>query len=137
MRDQREGSVSLGLVGGFALALTVFGVYGSVAHLMACRRRETAVRLALGAGLRDVIPGMLGGTLGWVAVGLGVGALTAAVWARLAGAYLYGVSPHDWASYVAVIGGVAAAALVAGIVAVVRAGRMSPSELMRGAVDMR
>jgi ABC-type antimicrobial peptide transport system permease subunit len=69
-----------GLLGGFALALALAGLYGALSHIVLRRRREIGLRLALGAsrldilrmvlrdGLRPVISGIaLGVVLGVIA----------------------------------------------------------------------
>ena len=73
LRPQQAGAVLLGGLGVFALVLTVVGVYGAVAHAIAVRRRELGVRIALGAGIGDIVRTALRGTSGWVVVGVAIG----------------------------------------------------------------
>lgn len=95
-----------------ALVLAVVGLYGVVAFTVARRNRELGIRAALGAAPRGLLALVmrhgLGLTLAGSALGLGLSALLA----RLLGALLFGVSPTDPATYVAV-------ALVLGVVTAV------------------
>jgi ABC-type antimicrobial peptide transport system permease subunit len=79
--QERFGAMLLSALGGTGLALAGIGIHGVVAHFVSQRRRDIAVRLALGAsphlvvrfvleqGLRPVIAGLLLGLLGALAAG--------------------------------------------------------------------
>jgi predicted permease len=60
-------------LGVMALVLSVVGVYGLRAYLVAQRTREIGIRMALGAGARDVVRQMVGDGLRLTAMGVGVG----------------------------------------------------------------
>ena len=69
-----------GLSGGFAvlaLALSGIGIYGVLSYLVARRRQEIGVRLALGASPGAIVAMVARRSLGWLAVGLAGGTLLA------------------------------------------------------------
>jgi ABC-type antimicrobial peptide transport system permease subunit len=90
-------SGSLGLL---ALVLACGGVYGVVSYVVARRRREVGIRMALGATDRDVRSLILRQTLRPVAAGVLVGAIGAAVASRTLESVLFGVSPFDPVAFI-------------------------------------
>ena len=135
MRPQRVGAAVLSGLGGFAVVLSILGVYGSTAHAVACRMREIGVRIALGASAMAVIGTTISGTMKWVGVGLLAGVAAALVVAKLAEPYLFEVAPHDVVTYSVVIAAVVVVAVSAGLVPVLRAIRAdSLKELIREAM---
>jgi putative ABC transport system permease protein len=95
MTRPRFAMVLLGAFGALALLLAAIGMYGIVAHSVAQRRQELAIRMALGAQRRNVFALVIGqgarlGVLG-IAIGLGT---ALAVTHTLAG-FLYGVQAVD------------------------------------------
>jgi putative ABC transport system permease protein len=78
-----------------AVLLAALGLYGLLAYMVAQRRREIGVRIALGARPRQVLNAVLGEGLRLVFCGLALG--FAASWAvmRVLQTLLYGVSPAD------------------------------------------
>ena len=89
-----------GTLGLLALGLAAIGVYGVVAYVVSRRRREVGVRMALGAGARDVQRLILRQTLRPVAVGVSIGVATAAATGRFLQSVLFGVSPYDPVAFV-------------------------------------
>ena len=78
-----------------AVALAAAGLYGVVAHLVAGRRQELGIRLALGAK-RDSLVGMiLRETARPTLVGIAMGLGAAMVAGRILESFLYQVSPRD------------------------------------------
>jgi MacB-like periplasmic core domain/FtsX-like permease family len=90
-------SRSLGLL---ALILACGGVYGVVSYVVARRRREVGIRMALGATDRDVRSLILRQTLRPVAGGVLVGAIGAAAASRTLESVLFGVSPFDPVAFI-------------------------------------
>jgi predicted permease len=84
-----------GFFGLLALSLAAIGLYGVMAHSVARRKNEIGIRMALGAGRRDVIRLVLGESLMLVALGVGVGLATALAATRLISAQLFGLAPTD------------------------------------------
>jgi len=86
------------LLVGFSIVgtlLTVVGVYGVLALSVASRRREIAIRTAIGAHGRDIRNLVVGEGFRLVAGGIVVGILGALATARLLQSFLYEVGPTD------------------------------------------
>jgi len=92
-------AVSLGMLG---LILAVVGVYGLVSYAATQRTYEIGIRMALGAGRRDVLRMVLGQGLVLVGLGVVVGLAGALVLTRLMGDLLVGVSASDPLTFAAV-----------------------------------
>jgi ABC-type antimicrobial peptide transport system permease subunit len=75
--------------------LAMLGVYGVTAFAVHRRRREVAVRLAIGATSRQVVRMFIGEHGALLAVGLGLGLSGGALVGRLLGGHLHEVEPLD------------------------------------------
>jgi predicted lysophospholipase L1 biosynthesis ABC-type transport system permease subunit len=128
----RFAALVLGAFGVSALVLAVVGVYGVLSYATTRRRRELAVRMALGARPGAVRGLVLGSGLRLAAVGIAVGLLAAVVGGRVLTALLYEVSPTDPATLLAVGVTLVGAAAAASWVPARRATRVSPAEVLRG-----
>src|SRR5437899_9600762 len=69
--------VMLALAGGMALLLGVLGLYGVIAYSVSQRRREIGIRMALGAGRRDVLELVIREGMLIVLIGTAVGVIAA------------------------------------------------------------
>jgi ABC-type antimicrobial peptide transport system permease subunit len=127
----RMGALLLGVFGGLALILAVTGLYGTVAFTVARRSREVGIRMSLGADARRVIGMVLRGALALVVVGAVIGLLLSAGLAQLVQVFLYGVSPLDPLTFVAVPVLLAVVALGAAFVPARRASRVDPVRALR------
>jgi ABC-type antimicrobial peptide transport system permease subunit len=121
----------LGAFAGLALLLAAIGTYGVLSYMVAERRREIGVRMALGATQATVLGQVLrqGGVL--AALGLAIGLAGALALNRLIAALLFGVQPSDPSTIAAVT---AAIVLVAGAACAVpawRASRVEPIVVLR------
>ncbi|MCM2255658.1 MAG: ADOP family duplicated permease [Vicinamibacteria bacterium] len=119
--------------GGFAvlaLLLAALGIFGVVGWSVAERRRELAVRLALGAGRADVLGLVLRDGLAPVAAGVLAGLAAAAVLARLVRSLLFEVSAADPAIFALAAGLLLAAAVAACLPPALRASRVDPAEAL-------
>jgi len=92
----------LAIFAGLALLLAAVGLYGVLAYTAFRRLREIAVRLALGARPSHIRGLVLGHGLRLFGVGIAVGALAVAASAGLIRSFLFGVSPLDPQTYLAV-----------------------------------
>ena len=92
----------LAIFAGLALLLAAVGLYGVLAYTAFRRLREIAVRLALGARPAHIRGLVLGHGLRLFGVGIVVGALAVAASAGLIRSFLFGVSPLDPQTYLAV-----------------------------------
>jgi predicted permease len=129
--DQRFRATLSVLFGTTALALAAVGLYGLAARRAVDRRREFAVRIALGARPSDVRHLVVWDAM-WI-IGLGVALGVPAAWwaAQVAASMLYGVTataPHVFSLSAVVLGGVA---LVATIGPAFRAGHTNPIDVIR------
>ena len=114
-----------------ALILGAVGVYGVVAHFAARRRRDWAIRIALGLPGSRVIAQVVGhGTL-LVSAGVAAGFGGAAVLARLLSSFLYGVSAVDPIAFAAAGGTLLMIGTVAAAVPAWRAGTADPLIALR------
>jgi putative ABC transport system permease protein len=101
---RRFQTVLVSAFAALALLLAAIGVYGVMGHMVAQRRREIGVRLALGASPRDVVAMVLRGGA-WLAVaGIAAGVAGALALSKVLAGFLFGVSPLDPATYAGVIG---------------------------------
>ena len=128
----RFAAAVLGAFGLSALVLAVVGVYGVLSYAMTRRRRELAVRMALGARPREVSWLVIGSGLRLAGAGVAVGLVVAAVGGRVLTALLYDVSPTDPATIAAVGAALLVAAAVASWLPARRATTVSPAEVLRG-----
>jgi putative ABC transport system permease protein len=80
---------------GFALLLTLVGLYGTLAYLVAQRQREFGIRLAVGATHGTLRRMVLGQGLGLVAIGVPLGLLASVFTSRLGSALLVEVPAAD------------------------------------------
>ena len=111
--ERRFSLLLLTLFAGLALLLSAIGIYGVMAYSTTQRRHEIGIRLALGAGSRDVLGLVVGQGMRLVGVGLLLGLTGAWVLSRVLTSQLYGVSARDPFTYLSVallLGGVALAA---------------------------
>jgi putative ABC transport system permease protein len=94
--SSRRTSLTLALAfGGLALFLSAIGIYGVLVYLMAQRRREIAIRVALGSTGAGVVRLVLREGLVLVAIGLAAGFAGAAGLQKAVANQIYGVRPLD------------------------------------------
>jgi predicted permease len=103
----------LGLFAALSLVLGAIGIYGVLSHAVARRTREFGIRMALGAGRRQITTIVLGPAMRIVLVGLAIGLVSALLATRLMQGLLFGVSATDPVTYAAV----AAVVCIVGIAA--------------------
>jgi putative ABC transport system permease protein len=92
----------LAVFAGLALLLAAVGLYGVLAYTAFRRLREIAVRLALGASPAHIRGLVMGHGLRLFGVGIAMGALAVAASAGVIRSFLFGVSPLDAQTYLAV-----------------------------------
>ena len=119
------------LFAAMTLVLAIVGVYGVLSYDVSQRRRELAVRSALGAS-----PTRLFGSVAWRSVRLGaagtsIGLATALVGARALEPLLFEVRPVDPMTFVTAAGVLLAAATLAAVAPGTRAARSAPADVMR------
>jgi len=131
MAYPRFRAVVFGAFAGFALLLAAAGLYGLLSQMVAQRRQEIGVRMAMGALPRDVVGLVLRQTLTPLGIGLAAGLAASLATTQWSAGLLYGVSAHD----PAILGAVAAVLVLTGAVASVlparRAARTNPTDTLR------
>jgi ABC-type lipoprotein release transport system permease subunit len=104
----------LAITGGMALALGLVGIYGVIGYMLAQRKREIGIRVALGARDGALKRLLLGRILMPVLAGVALGLGATATLSRFMQSLLFGVTPLDPGTYVfAALVLVATAALAA------------------------
>ena len=120
-----------GLFGVLVMLLTALGVYGIVSYTVNLRTRELGVRVALGAGPRDIYRMVIGRELAVIAIGVALGTVAAGAAARGLSQLLFGIAAFDPLTYA----GVGAMLLGVGVLAcwipARRAARIDPVVALR------
>ena len=116
----------LAVFSGLAVVLASIGVYGVMAYSVAERRRELAIRIAIGARAPQIVGPVLGQGLAMIALGAAIGVVAGLFTARSIGGLLFGVRADDPLVFAAVTLLLGAVALVACSVPAVRATRVDP-----------
>ena len=114
-----------------ALTLAAVGIYGVLAFGVSRRTREIGIRFALGAHPREVLRLVVRQGMQLVIAGILLGIAGALALTRLMASLLYGVSPTDPATFVAVSVFLAMVALIACYVPARRAMRVDPIVALR------
>ena len=119
------------LFAALALALASLGIYGVLSYIVGRRTHEIGIRLALGATRADVLRLVIGQGMALAVAGIAIG--IAAAWAltQLLRGLLFGVSPHDPATFAAIAALLAAVAFVASYLPARRATQVDPVETLR------
>jgi predicted permease len=128
---RRTNTVLITIFGGLALLLSAFGIYAVISYSVAQRAREFGIRAALGASARGIAALVGRELVPMVAIGLAIGLAGAWSLSKVIASLLYGVEPHDPATFVVVPAVLAIPALVAAWPPIRRAMGISPMEVMR------
>jgi predicted permease len=124
--------VMLAIASAVTLLLGVVGIYGVIAYVVAQRRREVGIRMALGAAASEVQSLFVRHGLLITGIGLAVGAVAAAALSRVLGALLFNVSPLDPVTYGAGIVALGLVAVIATWLPARQATRVDPASALRG-----
>jgi predicted permease len=129
--QERLMALLSGFFGALAALLAMIGLYGVISYIIAMRRNEIGIRMALGASRQDVVGIVLWQTLGLLAVGVGIGLLLAVAATSGARTLLYGLRPSDPASLIGAAFFLALVALAASLWPAYRATRHDPMKALR------
>jgi predicted permease len=121
----------LGGFAGLALLLAAIGTYGVLSYMVAERRREIGIRMALGADQGSVLAQVMKQGLVLTTVGIIVGLGGAFAMNRLISSLLFGVQPTDPTTMVAVVATITLVAAVACWLPAWRASRVDPNVVLR------
>ena len=127
----REVVLLLSLLTGLALVLGAVGIYGVMAHFASRRRRDWAIRVAIGLPGSRVIAQVLGHGALLVSTGIAVGIVGAAMLTRLLSTFLYDVSAIDPIAFAAAGAALFGVGIAAAFVPAVRAGMADPLKALR------
>jgi predicted permease len=125
-------TLTLGVVSGLALILGAVGLYGVLSYLVAERRREVGVRMALGATANAVRWMVMSQGAKVVVAGLALGVVAAFASTRLLSTLLYNVKAVDPLVFAAMSIVMTAIGLLASYVPARRASKVEPIESLRG-----
>jgi hypothetical protein len=109
----RIGAIMFSIFAGLALVVAAVGLFSVVAYLVEQRRHELGIRIALGAGARDVVGLVMKGVAWITAGGVVIGAIVGVIGGRLAEPLLYETSASD----PGLLGGLALALIAVSLIA--------------------
>jgi putative ABC transport system permease protein len=124
----------LTLIGTFALlalVLAAVGLYGTLSYTVSQSTNEIGLRMALGAEERTVVGAVVRSALGTALLGIGIGLVAAFALTRTIASFLYGVSPTDPATAVAVAAVLLIVAALAAFLPARRAASINPVVALR------
>jgi predicted permease len=130
MGDRLMGSL-MGTFAGLALLLAGVGIFGVIAYNVSQRTREVGIRVALGAGKREVLRLVAGQSALLTVLGVGVGMLGAVPLPNLLGSMFNGLPFDTWPILIVVPTLVALVSIVASFVPARRALRVDPMTALR------
>jgi len=122
----------LATAAGLALLLSAVGIYGVISYVVAQRRGEIGIRMALGARGSVVRGLVVRQSLALAGVGIAIGLGLAVATTRVLGSLLFGVSPTDPLVLAGATLILLALAALASYAPARRASRVDPAEVMRG-----
>jgi putative ABC transport system permease protein len=128
---QRFNMMLLNIFAAVALVLSVLGVFGVINYSVAQRTKEIGIRIALGASRRDIFRLVVGEGMAVALVGVGAGLAGAYALTRLIAGLLFGVSPTDPITFLAVSVLQAGVALLASYIPARRAMKVDPMIALR------
>jgi putative ABC transport system permease protein len=96
----RLHTLLLAVFGVLALGLAAVGLYGVIAQLVAQRRHEVGVRIALGAVPRRIVGSIVARAMTLVAIGLAIGCVLALALTHLMASLLFEVTPTDAPTFI-------------------------------------
>ena len=129
--DARFNALLFGLFASVSLSLAVIGLYGLLSYVVACRRKEIALRLALGASRATIISSFIREGLALTTIGIVFGIGTALLAGRSMASVLYGVTSNDVANVLAVSALFLLVGLMASLMPSYRVTRVDPAGVLR------
>ncbi|HXW04360.1 MAG TPA: ABC transporter permease [Vicinamibacterales bacterium] len=131
LRGERLMAWLSGLFGALAVLIATIGLYGVMSYMVARRRMEIGIRMALGADRASVVRMIIAEAGRLLVIGVILGAALSVAGARSAQSLLYGLQPWDPATLALGAGLLGAIALLASWLPAWRAARMPPTAALR------
>lgn len=129
--EMRYTMLLLGIFSAAAISLALVGLYSVLSYSVVQRRRELAIRIALGATNKAVSYSIVREGLALVSIGLGAGLLLCLMMSRLMAGVLYQISRFDPLSFLLAVILFLATSAVAAYVPARRVSNISPWEALR------
>jgi len=123
--------VMLAIAGAMALALGIIGIYGVISYAVSQRTREIGIRLALGAQKAELKWMFVRSALVLTGIGVAIGIVAAAGLTRFMKSLLFGISPLDPFTYIAIPSILVSSAVLASYLPARRAAAVNPVEALR------
>jgi predicted permease len=123
--------VMLAIAGSMALLLGIIGIYGVISYAVSQRTREIGIRLALGARKSELKWMFVRSALVLTGIGVVIGVCAAAGLMQLMKSLLFGISPLDPFTYIAIPLVLVASAALASYLPARRAASVDPVEALR------
>jgi putative ABC transport system permease protein len=127
----RFRTILIALFAGVALVLACVGIYGVISYSVSQRTHEIGIRMALGAGRRNVLKLVIGQGAWLAIIGVAIGLGGAFALTRLMAGLLFGVTPTDAATFVSVPLVLILVALLACYIPARRATKVDPLVALR------
>jgi predicted permease len=121
----------IGAFAAIAAILAALGLYGVLSHAVNQRRREIGIRMALGAGMRDVLAHIMRNAIWMVLLGLGLGLAGALALTRIIKTLLFQVSVFDPLAFTLAAAAMLVIGLLASLIPASRASRVDPVSALR------
>jgi ABC-type antimicrobial peptide transport system permease subunit len=115
-----------------ALVLAAIGLYGVISYSLRQRVQEFGVRMAFGAGERNIVGLVVGHGMLLALAGIGLGLVAAFVLTRTASSLLFGVTPMDPLTFGGIPVLLASVTSLASYIPARRATRIDPVDALRG-----
>ena len=131
LSEQRVEVALFGTMAALALLLSAVGIFALVASLVTQRTREIGLRIALGSTIRQAMTHVSSSGVRAAAAGLALGLVLCFLALRTMRSVLYGVGVYDAPSLFAVVGTLAAVALLAATIPALRIARIDPATTLR------
>jgi predicted permease len=129
--SQRLAVTLVALFGGMALFLAAIGLYAVMSYTVSQGTRELGLRMALGAGTKDLMRLVMSRGLLLTGSGVAIGVLAAFLVTRLMGNMLYKISPRDPLAFGSALAVIIIVSLVACFFPAWRATRIDPTQALR------